>query len=164
MPVPLTSMEQLLPFPTAAELIAKHGRKVVSVPPDATVLAAQQLMAGENIGFLPVIENDLLAGVVTEGDFARQVVLRQLDPASTTVQAIMTIGVHTVSPQAKIPECIQLMHDKNIHHLPVLDGKSIIGVLSVRDLMGALIDRYERLMKRFSEEHLMLLYPDPSSY
>jgi CBS domain-containing protein len=157
-------MEQLLPFPTAGELIAKHGRKVVSVPPETTVLAAQQLMAGENLGFLPVVDNGILAGVVTEGDFARQIVLRELPPASTTVQAIMTIGVHTVSPATKIPECIQLMHDKNIHHLPVLDGKNIIGVLSVRDLMGALIDRYERLMRRFSEEHLMLLYPDPSSY
>jgi CBS domain-containing protein len=164
MPVPLTSMEQLLPFPTAAELVAKNNRKVVSVSPDSTVLAALQLMTDEDIGFLPVIDNGVLAGVISERDCARKLALRELSPASTPVHAIMTAQVHAVSPQAKIPECIVLMHDKNIRHVPVLSGHDVVGVLSVRDLMGALIERHERLLRRFNNERLAILYPDPSSY
>lgn len=164
MPVPLTSMEQLLPFPTAAEMLAKTHRVLVSATPDSTVLAALQAMTDQHIGFLPLIEQGVLVGVVSERDCARHVVLRELPAASTTLRTIMSTPVHSVAPETKLPECIMLMHDKNIRHLPVLDGNKIVGVLSVRDLLGALIDRYERLMRRFNEEHLTLLYPDPSSY
>jgi CBS domain-containing protein len=164
MAIPLTSMEQLLPFPTAEELIAKKKEPVLSVPPAATVLTALQLMAEKHVGFLPVVENGVLAGVVSERDCARRVVLRQLAAASTAVREIMTTQVHSVPPQTKITECIVLMHDKNIRHLPVMHASTVIGVLSVRDLMGALIDRHERLLRRLNEERLTLLYPDPSSY
>jgi CBS domain-containing protein len=157
-------MEQLLPFPTAGELISKNNRKVVSVPPDTTVLAAVQLMAVEDIGFLPVINNGVLAGVVSERDCARHVLIRELSPVSTVVQDIMVGEVHSVSLQTKLPDCIILMHDKNIRHIPVVSGRDVVGVLSVRDVMGALIERYDRLMRRFSEERLSILYPDPSSY
>ena len=164
MAIPLTSMEQLLPFPTAGELIARKHEPVLSVPPATTVLTALQLMADKHVGFLPVIENGALAGVVSERDCARRVVLRQLAAASTAVREIMTTQVHSVPPQSKITECIMLMHDKDIRHLPVMRASEVIGVLSVRDLMGALIERHERLLRRFNEERLTLLYPDPSSY
>jgi len=164
MAIALTSMEQLLPFPTAGELIARKHGPVLSVPPATTVLAALQLMADKHVGFLPVIENGALAGVVSERDCARRVVLRQLAAANTAVREIMTTQVHSVPPQSKITECIMLMHDKDIRHLPVMRASEVIGVLSVRDLMGALIERHERLLRRFNEERLTLLYPDPSSY
>jgi CBS domain-containing protein len=158
-------VEQLMPFPTAAELVAAKSIKgVVSVAPDTTVLAAMQAMADKHIGFLPVIGNGLLAGVVSERDCARKVVLRQLAAGSTAVSAIMSTPVYSVPPQAKIPECIMLMHDKGIRHLPVIDAGGIVGVLSVRDLMAALVNRHERLLQRFQQERLTLLYPDPSSY
>ena len=76
----------------------------------------------------------------------------------------MTARVHTVAPEAKIPECVMLMHEKAIRHLPVVSGGKVVGVLSVRDLMGALIERHERLLRRLQEERLTLLFPDPSSY
>jgi CBS domain-containing protein len=165
MPARLSSVEQLMPFPTAAELVAAKSIKgVVSVAPDTTVLAAMQAMADKHIGFLPVIGNGLLAGVVSERDCARKVVLRQLAAGSTAVSAIMSTPVYSVPPQAKIPECIMLMHDKGIRHLPVIDAGGIVGVLSVRDLMAALVNRHERLLQRFQQERLTLLYPDPSSY
>jgi CBS domain-containing protein len=158
-------VEQLMPFPTAAELIATKSLKgVISVAPDTTVLAAMQAMADHQIGFLPVIGNGAVVGVVSERDCARQVVLRQLLAASTAVSAIMSAPVYSVPPQAKIPDCIMLMHDKGIRHLPVMAGREILGVLSVRDLMAALIVRHERLLRRFQEERLTMLYPDPSSY
>jgi CBS domain-containing protein len=165
MPARLTSVEQLMPFPTAAELIAEKSLKgVISVAPDTTVLAAMQAMADRHIGFLPVIGKGVVVGVVSERDCARQVVLGQLPAASTAVSAIMSTPVYSVPPQAKIPECIMLMHDKGIRHLPVMAGTGIAGVLSVRDLMAALIVRHERLLRRFQEERLTMLYPDPSSY
>jgi CBS domain-containing protein len=165
MPARLTSVEQLMPFPTAAELIAAKSIKgVISVVPDTTVLAAMQAMEDKHIGFLPVIANGVLAGVVSERDCARQVVLRQLPAGSTAVSTIMSTPVHSVPPEARIPECIVLMHDKHVRHVPVMRGNEIIGVLSVRDLMAALIERHERLLRRLQEERLTLLYPDPSSY
>jgi signal-transduction protein with cAMP-binding, CBS, and nucleotidyltransferase domain len=170
--IPLTSMEQLLPFPTAEELIAKHrnavgspgGGHIVSVPPHATVLAALQCMAENHVGFLPVIENGTLAGVLSERDCARRMVLHQLAAENTAVREIMTTRVYSVPSQTKLPECVMLMHEKEIRHLPVMRGNEILGVLSVREVMGALIERYERLQRRLLEERLTLLYPDPSSY
>jgi CBS domain-containing protein len=165
MPARLTSVEQLMPFPTAAELIATKSIKgVISVAPDTTVLVAMQAMEDRHIGFLPVIANGVMVGVVSERDCARQVVLRQLPAGSTAVSAIMSSPVHSVAPQAKIPECIMLMQDKGIRHLPVVGASQVLGVLSVRDLMAALIVRHERLLRRFNEERLTLLNPDPSSY
>jgi CBS domain-containing protein len=154
-----------MPFPTAAELLAAKALKgVISAAPDTTVLAAMQTMADKGIGFLPVIAKGVLVGVVSERDCARKVVLGQLPAAATTLSAIMSTPVYSVPPGAKIPECIVLMHEKGIRHVPVMSGGEVLGVLSVRDLMAALVHRHERLLRRFEEERLTLLYPDPSSY
>jgi CBS domain-containing protein len=164
MQVPLTSMEQLLPFPTAHELLARKRAGVVSVAPATPVLEALQRMTQEHVGFLPVLEGTQLVGVVSERDCARRVVLGRLPADSTPVRDIMTTTVHSVPLQSKVPECITLMHEKGVRHLPVMRGADVVGVLSVRDLMGALIERHERLLRRLAEERLTLLYPDPSSY
>lgn len=165
MPDRLTSVEQLMPFPTAAELLAaKALQGVISVGPGASVLAALQLMADKHIGFLPIIDNGALTGVISERDCARRVLLRQLPADTTAVSSIMSNPVYAVPPHAKIPECIMLMHDKCVRHLPVMDARDVLGVLSVRDLMAALIARHERLLLRFQQERMTLLYPDPSSY
>src|SRR5439155_21677896 len=89
-PIALTSMEQLLPFPTAEELTTKKKDGLVSVAPGTTVLTALGLMAEKHIGFLPVIENGELLGVLSERDCARRVVLRQLAAGTTTVREIMS--------------------------------------------------------------------------
>lgn len=165
MPARLTSMEQLMPFPTAAELLAAKSLKgVISIAPGATVLAAMQLMADKRIGFLVVIADGALAGVVSEHDCVRKVLLQQLPAAGSLVREIMSTPVYSIAPQAKIPECIILMHEKGIRHLPVTAGDETLGVLSVRDLMAALVQRHERLLRRFEEERLVIIHPDPSSY
>ena len=164
MQIPLTSMEQLLPFPTVQELIKKKHEPLVSASPGAMVQAALQLMADKHIGFLAVIDGGRLVGVLSERDCARRVILQQLPAASTPVREIMTTQVHTVAPENKVTECIVLMHAKHIRHLPVVRGSECVGVLSVRDLMGALIQRHERLLRLLHEERLTLMYPDPSSY
>jgi CBS domain-containing protein len=164
MDIPITSMEQLLPFPTAQELVAKNNKPVESVSPSVTVFDALQKMAEKNIGFLVVIENSSLVGVLSESDCARRVILGKLTADNTAVREIMTKHIHPVQPESKIPECVTLMYESNVKHLPVMRGKDVIGVLSVRDIMGALIERHERLLRRLGEERLTLLYPDPSSY
>ena len=162
--IPLTSMEQLLPFPTAGQMIVKKREPLVSVAPGTTVLAALKLMAEKHIGFLVVTDNGRLSGVLSERDCARRVVLGKLSAADTAVREIMTTAVHTVTPDDKVPDCIALMHEKRIRHLPVVRGSEVIGVVSVHDLMGAALERHERLLRRLAEERLTLLYPDPTSY
>ncbi|MEN6373939.1 MAG: CBS domain-containing protein [Smithella sp.] len=164
MDIPLTSMEQLMPFPTAQELVKKKRKSLESVPPSMTVLAALQLMVEKNLRFLPVIENGTLVGVLSERDCARRVILGHLAADSTPVRDIMATSVDTVPPESKIPECITLMYEKDVGYLPVMRGKEVLGVLSVRELMGALIERHERLLRRLGEERLTMMYPDPSSY
>ena len=164
MEIPLTSMEQLMPFPTAQELIEKHRKPMDSVPPGMTVLAALQMMAEKNIRFLAVIENGKLAGVLSERDCARRVILGKLDAGNTAVREIMSTNVHTVKPETKIPECIMLMYAKDVGYLPVLRGGELVGVLSINELMGALIERHERLLRRLGEERLTLMQRNPSSY
>jgi len=164
MNIPLTSMEQLVPFPTAEELVAKNRRPVESIMPTVTVFEALRIMAEKNVRFLPVIEGGKLIGVLSERDCARRVILERLAAESTPVRAVMATDVPSVPPQSKIPECIMLMHAKDVGYLPVMRSNDIIGVLSVRELMGALIERHERLLRRLGQERLTLLYPDPSSY
>ena len=164
MRIPFTSMEQLLPFPTAEELVSRKREPVASVSSRATVLEALQRMADKHVGFLPVMDDDKLLGVLSEGDCARRVLLQKLAPEATAVRAVMTTDVHSVPPQTKLPECITLMHEKVIQHLLVMRSNEVVGVLSVHDLMGALLERHRRLLQRFREEQLMLLHPDPSSY
>ena len=164
MQTPLKSLEQLMPFATAAQLIAKKHTPLIAVSPDTPALVALQRMQDEDIGFLVVLDSDKLVGAISERDFARRLLLEQRSAKDTAVRALMTTRVHTVSPETNIPECITLMHDKQIRHLPVTQAGAVLGVLSVRDLMGALIERHERLLRRLHEERLQLLFPDPSSY
>lgn len=117
-------------------------------------------MEENDIGFLPVINGGKLVGVLSERDIARGMVLHH----RTGVGEVMTTRVHTVTPETPAPECITLMHTCRIRHLPVVSSSSVLGVLSVRDLMGALIERHERLLRRLHDERVSLLSPYPSSY
>ena len=116
MQIPLTSMEQLLPFPTAQELVAKKREPVESVPPGMTVLEALQLMAEKNIRFLPVIENGKLAGVISERDCARRVILGRLAADSTPVRDIMATDVSTGAAGKQ---------DPGMHHAHVREGRRV---------------------------------------
>jgi CBS domain-containing protein len=164
MEMPFKSLEQLMPFATAGELLAKKRRPLVAVSPGTTVLAALREMKEQHVALLVVLDKDALAGVVSERDVACRVILEQRSAKDTAVRDIMTTRVHTVAPDSKVPECVMLMHREGIRHLPVVSAGKVQGVLSVRDLMGSLIERHERLLRRLQEERLTLLFPDPSSY
>jgi len=164
MQIPLTSMEQLMPFPTANDVIMKKREPLMSVPPGTTVFEALKLMAEKDVRFLPVIENGVLLGVISERDCARRVILGHLVAESTPVRDIMATTVSTVKPETKAPECFLLMYQKDVGYLPVMRGSEVIGVISARELLGSLIERHERLLKKLAHERLTMLYPDPSSY
>ena len=156
----LHSLEQLLALPIAGELLVQKSRFLVTISPGASLVTASQLMAENDIGFLPVIEGANLVGVLSERDIVRRVSLGR----STAVGEIMTTDLHTVGAETNIHECLAIMHRARIRHLPVVDGRVLHGVLSVRDLMGALVDRQELLLRRLKEERVMILSPYSSSY
>ena len=154
------TLEQLMPFATAGELITRQKQRLVTTSPDATARQALGRMEEKDIGFLPVLEYGNLVGVVSERDIARGVILHE----RTRVRELMTGRVHTVTPEATVPECLVLMQRERIRHLPVVKGGAVLGVLSVRDLTRSLIVRHERLLRKFHDERLTLLFPYPSSY
>lgn len=151
----MRSLEQLMPFATAGELIAQKRQPVVSVSPDTTALAALGKMEQKSIAFLPVLEGEKLVGVVSERDISRGVLLHQ----RAAVRDIMTTQVHIVAPEAGVPECVTLMHSSRIRHLPVVEHGRVLGVLSVPDLMSSLIARHERLLHGPRDERATLLFP-----
>jgi len=149
-----------MPFSTAGELLARQKQHLVTTSPDATAREALERMKEKDIGFLPVLEHGKLVGVVSERDIARGVILQH----RTRVREIMTPGAHSVAPAATVPECLVLMQHERIRHLPVVKDGAVLGVLSIRDLTGSLIARHERLLRKFHDERLTLLFPYPSSY
>lgn len=156
----LQSLEQLMPFATAGQLLAESRQVLVTTAPGAATAAAARLMIAKGIGFLAVVDGDSLVGVLSERDIVRGAHLQHL----TSVRDIMTSHLHTVAPEAKVPDCLALMQREHIRHLPVMSGDSIRGVLSMRDLAGSLIERHERLLRSFEEERFVLLSPNTGSY
>jgi len=113
---------------------------VISVAPSTTVFEALQRMADHNIGALLVMNGDRLAGIFSERDYARKVVLRGLTSKDTTVGDLMTGKVITVGPEWTADQCMALMTEHHIRHLPVLEGDRVLGVISIGDAVKAVVD------------------------
>lgn len=128
---------------TVRELLAKKGSEVWSVSPDATVYDALQVMAARNVGAVLVLEDGDLAGILSERDYARQVILKGKASRDTPVRDIMTTSLVTVSPERTIDDCMALMTERRIRHLPVLQANVLLGVLSIGDVVKAVISEKE---------------------
>lgn len=128
---------------TVRELLAKKGSEVWSVSPDATVYDALQLMAARNVGAVLVLADGALAGILSERDYARQVILKGKASRDTPVRDIMTTAVVSVSPERTIDDCMALMTERRIRHLPVLHGGMLLGILSIGDVVKAVISEKE---------------------
>jgi len=124
---------------TAAEILRTKGNQVWSIAPDVAIIEALRTMAEKSIGALLVMENDKLVGIVTERDYARKVALEDRSSRQSLVREIMSTRVVCVSPEQSVHECMALMSDKRARHLPVLDHKELIGVISIGDLVKAII-------------------------
>ena len=120
------------------QLLDGKGRQVYSVGPEAPVLEAIRLMAEHRIGALLVMKGETLAGIVSERDYALKVILPERG-SDTPVRAIMSSPVLTVSPDATVQQCMQLVTDKRVRHLPVVEGARVVGMISIGDLVKAVI-------------------------
>jgi CBS domain-containing protein len=125
---------------TVAELLrTKPTRPVIKVTPELSVLDAIKVLASENIGAAIVMSGERLAGIFSERDYTRKVILKGRSSDSTRVEEIMTANVVVVSPRTKTRDCMALMTEKNIRHLPVVDEGRVIGMVSIRDIVSDII-------------------------
>jgi CBS domain-containing protein len=122
-----------------SEILAHKGSDVWSVSPAATVYQAIEIMESKNVGALLVVEQDRLVGIISERDYARKVVLKGKSSRQTPVQEILTGEVISVSPAQTVEECLRLMTDHRIRHLPVLEAGRIVGIVSIGDLVNWII-------------------------
>jgi CBS domain-containing protein len=126
------------------QLLDHKPRAIYSIGPDEPVLAAIKKMAEHHIGALVVMSGDKLVGILSERDYARKVVLMGRSSTETRVDAIMTSKVVTVTAKQDAHDCMRLMTDMRIRHLPVVNGDRVVGVLSIGDLVRAVIEEQER--------------------
>ena len=111
----------------------KKASTVWSIGPNAMVIDAIQLMGEKNVGALPVVDNGTLVGIVSERDYTRKVILKGRSSKETPVSDIMTAQLLTVTPSDNVIECMRIMTEKRVRHLPVLEGTNLVGILSIGD-------------------------------
>lgn len=125
---------------TVRQLLEAKSPEVIAIGPEAPVIDAIRLMAERQVGALLVMEGAALAGILSERDYARKIVLQGRSSKDTRVRDIMTATVVTVAPGDSIDRCMALVTDRRIRHLPVLEGDAVVGVLSIGDLVKAVIE------------------------
>ncbi|MFO3796133.1 MAG: CBS domain-containing protein [Anaerolineales bacterium] len=128
------------------DLLQAHPQKPVTVSSDDTVLRALQVMAEANIGAVLVTEAGKVVGIFTERDYARKGEVADRRAAETPVKEVMTSPILTVSPNATVEECLALMQKHHIRHLPVIADEHLVGILSIRDVLEAIIKERETLI------------------
>lgn len=133
---------------TVREILLNKGNQVWSVSPGTTVFTALQLMAEKNTGALLVMKDDKVAGILTERDYARKVVLLGKLSKDTLVQEIMSSTIFYVEPSYSTEECMALMIDKRVRHLPVIEKEKLEGIISIGDVVKAVIDEKEFLISQ----------------
>jgi Predicted signal-transduction protein containing cAMP-binding and CBS domains len=133
---------------TVRDMIRKKGYDVFTVTPEATVFEALNLMAEHNIGALLVMTGEEINGIVSERDCIRKVDVMGRNAKETRIREIMTSNVITVDADQPLEECMGLMIDKNIRHLPVCEGKQLLGLLSVRDVLREVIEVQQMMLSQ----------------
>lgn len=126
---------------TVRHLLQGKAPDIHAVTPDSPVIDAIRLMAEKSIGAVLVMESGRLVGILSERDYARKVVLQGRSSATTRVSEIMTSQLVTVAPGDKVEQCMQLVTERRIRHLPVMEGGQLVGVISIGDLVKAVIEQ-----------------------
>ena len=132
---------------TVGELLQKKGRNVWSVPPEASVYQCVESMADRGVGALLVMRGSELVGIVSERDYARKVILQGRSSRETTVTEIMSAPPICVSQRHTVAQCMQLMTDKRIRHLPVVENGRVLGVVSIGDLVNWIITQQDETIR-----------------
>ena len=129
----------------------KAEQDIFTISPEATVLEAIKIMADKGIGALVVAEGEKVVGILSERDYTRKVTLMERSSYSTTVAEIMTSKVLTVSLNNTVEECLQLMTDRHLRHLPVLDNEKLVGFISIGDLVKAAMEDHKNLIEQLKQ-------------
>ena len=133
---------------TVTQLLRNKGSDVWSVTPETSVFEALRVMAEKNVGALVVLERAELRGIFSERDYARKIILHGKSSKDTLVGEIMTEKVDCVSPSHSVRECMGRMTDKHIRHLPVVEGGRVIGLISIGDVVKAIISDQEFMIEQ----------------
>jgi len=137
---------------TVAEILkVRVHSSIISVTPATTVLEAVTLMSDTDISALMVLDGEAVAGIITERDFVRRVARMERSSYATTVGEVMTSNLITVGPQDRTRFCMQLMIEKNLRHLPVLEDGKLVGLLSIRDLVKDVIAEQDGLINHLEQ-------------
>jgi CBS domain-containing protein len=137
-------------------ILKAKGQDTWTITPDEPVYNALQLMAEKNVGALVVVKNEEVIGVISERDYARKIILRGKSSRETLVREIMTSPAICVTSDKTVEQCLSLMTDKHIRHLPVVDDGKLVGVVSVGDLVKSIIGSQRELIRQlenFIQEH-----------
>ncbi len=133
---------------TIRQVLAKKGPEVTTIGPNETVFRAIEIMAERDIGALVVTANDAPVGLLTERDYARQVILKGRSSRDTPIRDVMVENFQAVTPDDTVEACMQLMTDKHIRHLPVLENGRLAGLVSIGDLVKSVIDQQKSTIEQ----------------
>jgi len=133
---------------TVRNILQTKGPEIWSVEPETPVMAALKIMDEKNIGALVVARGGSVLGILSERDYARKLVLKGRSSSDATVQDLMTSSVITVTPEQSMDQCMDLMTSKRIRHLPVVENDKLIGLISIGDVVKAVISEKEFLIKQ----------------
>ena len=133
------------------QLLRSKGSEVWTVAPDTSVYDALQTMADKNIGALVVVEVNKVIGIISERDYARKVILQGKSSVHVPVKEIMTDRVFCVTPEYTIEQCMAVMTDRRIRHLPVLDNDKLVGIVSIGDVVKGIISNQEFMIEQLEK-------------
>jgi CBS domain-containing protein len=136
---------------TVRDILQEKGFAVHSIAPEAKVFQALQLMADKNVGALMVVKEGVVVGLISERDYARKIVLKGKFSKDVPVQEIMTAEVVRIGPDEDIEGCMQLMTHQRVRHLPVFERERLIGIISVGDIVKAIIEHKEEIIGQLED-------------
>ena len=145
------------PYRSLRQLLAAKPKGVHAVGVKATVLDALKLMAEKDIGAVLVVDREKLVGILTERDYARKGVLAGRLAKDTPVREMMTPRVFTVTPEHTVQQCMAILSDRQIRHLPVIENREILGVLSIRDLVAEVVSHHEHVIRDLQRDMMPIL-------
>jgi CBS domain-containing protein len=154
---PLRRPEQILAYRSLKQILAAKPKALWTVGPGDNALSAMQLMADKNVGLLVVLEHRAIVGVVSERDCVRRLVLAGKPPAATSVADIMVRNVIKADIAGSFVDCLNLMHQHQIRHLPVMESDELVGVISVRDLLSEAVAHHTRVIGELERERLTMV-------
>jgi CBS domain-containing protein len=153
---PIRRPEEILAYRPLRQVLGPTPKPVWTVGPADNALAALQLMADKDIGFLVVLDRDAMVGVLSERDCARRLVLAAKPAQTTPVAELMVRNVVSVDPARTFADCLRLMHQHRIRHLPVVDQGKVVAVISIRDLLAEAVAHHTRIISELERERLTI--------